>query len=208
MTEDDLPPGRKADALRSAIAELFEACLAAKPLKMGLARYLLRRAGTIRTNKILSLTLKHLEDLTPVLRDVVVYLSRSKQPKTSVQTVRALVAYALTGQYQFLPLVHDWILKVLVENYVEFTKKDLPKLSKVAADVIGLRGEAMVAKALGRIDWVRSYKETWRSVGPWDRRAIIAAGAVLPPDERSHWKKTVLASDDPLDRAVGTQHLS
>ena len=208
MTEDDLPPGRKADALRSAIAELFEACLAAKPLKMGLARYLLRRAGTIRTNQILSLTLKHLEVLTPVLRDVAVYLSRSKQPKTSVQTVRTLVAYALTGQYQFLPLVHDWILKLLVENYVEFTKKDLPKLSKVAADVIGLRGEAMVAKALGRIDWVRSYKETWRSVGPWDRRAIIAAGAVLPPDERSHWKKTVLASDDPLDRAVGAQYLS
>ena len=58
--------------------------------------------------------------------------------------------------YQFLPLVHDWILKALVENYVEFAKKDLPKLSKVAADVIGLRGEAMVAKAPGRVDWVRS----------------------------------------------------
>jgi hypothetical protein len=66
----------------------------------------------------------------------------------------------------------------------------------------------MVAEALGRVDWVRSYKETWRSVGPWDRRAIIAAGAVLPPDERSHWKKTILGSDDPLDRAVGVQCLS
>ncbi len=130
VTENDLPPGDKAEALRSAITELFEASLAAKPLKIGLARHLLRRAGAIRTNRILSLTLKHLEDLTPVLRDVVVYLSRSKQPKTSIQTVRALVAYLLEGQYQFLPLVHDWILKALVENYLEFSKKDLPKLAR------------------------------------------------------------------------------
>jgi hypothetical protein len=122
--------------------------------------------------------------------------------------VRALVSYALRGEYRFLPLVQDWILKTLAENYVEYAKRDLPKVSKVAAEVIGLRAEAMVARALGRVDWVRSYTETWRSVGPWDRRAIIAAGAVLPPDERSHWKKTILASDDPLDRAVGARCLS
>jgi hypothetical protein len=100
-----------------------------------------------------------------------------------------LIAYALSGQYQFLPLVHNWVLKALVEDYAEYAKKDLSKVLKVASD--------------GRGDWVRSHEETWRSVGPWDRRAIIAAGAVLPPDERSHWKKIVLASDDPLDRAVG-----
>jgi len=208
LTEDDLPPGDKAEALRSAIAELFEACLAARPLKMGLARHLLRRAGAIRTNRILSLTLANLEDLTPVLRDVVVYLSRSKRPKTSAQTVRALSAYALRGQYHFLPLVQDWVLKTLAEDYLEYAKKDIVKLSKAAADAVKLRGEAIAAKALRRVDWVRSYKETWRSVGPWDRRAIIAAGAVLPPDERGHWKKTVLASDDPLDRAVAVQCLS
>jgi hypothetical protein len=48
----------------------------------------------------------------------------------------------------------------------------------------------------------RKNRRPSRSVSPWDRRAIIAAGAGLSPDERSHWKKTVLASDDPLDRAV------
>ncbi len=202
VSEDDLPPGDKAEALRSAIAELFEACLAAKPLKMGLARHLLRRAGAIRTNRILSRTLEKLEDLTPVLRDVVVYLARSKRPKTAAQTVRALSEYALHGQYQFLPLVQDWVLKALAEDYTEHAKKDIAKLAKAAASVVGLRGEAIAAKALRRIDWVRSYKETWRSVGPWERRAIIAAGTILPPDERSHWKKTILGSDDPLDRAV------
>lgn len=59
VTEDDLTPGDEVEALRSAIAELFEGCLAAKPLKMGLARYLLRRAGAIRTNRILSRTLNN-----------------------------------------------------------------------------------------------------------------------------------------------------
>jgi hypothetical protein len=174
---------------------------------MGLARHLLRRAGAIRTNRILSLVLQHLEDLTPVLRDVVVYLSRSKQKKTSAQTVRALVAYALKGEFRFLPLVQDWVLRILINDYVSDAKKQFPKLSKVATEVLGLRGEAQIALALGRIDWVRSYKETWRSVGPWEGRAIIAAGAVLPADERAHWRKTVVASGDPLDRAMGVHCL-
>jgi hypothetical protein len=141
LTEDDLAPDDKVEALRSAISELFEACLAARPLKMGLARHLLRRAGAIRTNRILSSTLAKLEDLTPVLRDVVLYLARSKRAKTSPQIVRALAEYALRGQYQFLPLVQDWVLKTLAEDYVEYAKKDIAKLSKAAADVIGLRGE-------------------------------------------------------------------
>jgi hypothetical protein len=207
VTEEDLPPGDKAEALRATIAELFQNCLEARPLKMGLARHLLRRAGAIRTNRILSLVLQHLEDLTPVLRDVIVYLTRSKQKKTSAQTVRALVAYALKGEFRFLPLVQDWVLRILINDYVSDAKKEFPKLSKVATEVLGLRCEAQIAFALRRIDWVRSYKETWRSVGPWDRRAIIAAGAVLPADERAHWRKTIVASGDPLDRAMGVHCL-
>lgn len=207
MVEDDLAPDQKAEALRSAIGELFEACLAARPLKMGLARHLLRRAGAIRTNRILSSTLTKLDELTPVLRDVVVYLARSKRPKTSARTVRALTEYALRGEYMFLPLVQDWVMTALADHYLDYAKRDIAKLSKAAGDVIGLRAEAIAARALHRVDWVRSYKETWRSVGAWDRRAIIAAGAVLPPDERAHWKKTILASDDPLDRAVAVQCL-
>lgn len=131
------------------------------------------------------------------------YLARSKRPKTAAQVVRALSDYAFRGQYHFLPLVQDWILKTLAEDYTDYAKRDISKLAKAAAGVVGLRGEAIAAKALRRIHWVRSYKETWRSVSPWDRRAIIAAGAVLSPDERSHWKKTILASDDPLDRGCG-----
>jgi hypothetical protein len=117
FTEDELPRGEKLDLLRENIAELFEICLAAKPLKMGLARHLLRRAGTIRTNRILSQVLNRLEDLTPVLRDVAIYLSRSKQTNTSTQTVNAIVNYALHGEFRFLPLVQEWVLAILLVEY-------------------------------------------------------------------------------------------
>jgi hypothetical protein len=115
--------------------------------------------------------------------------------------------YALNGNFRFLPFVQDWVLKTILDDYLEYAKKDLRKLSHIATQVMGLYAEAQVAKALGRVDWVRSHKETWRSAGPWDRRAIIAAGAVLPEDERTRWRKTILASEDPLDRAMAAYYL-
>jgi hypothetical protein len=207
LQEADLPQGDKLEAIRGALQELFEVCLAAKPLKMGLARHLLRSAGAIRTNRILSLVLDNIESLTPVLRDVLVYVVRSKQKQTSAQVVRALTDYALHGELRFLPLVQDWIVRIITEHYPTEAKRQLPQLARTAFSVIGLRGEAQVVRAQGRIEWVRAHKETWRNLGPWDRRAIIAAGSVLPVDERSHWKRTILASDDPLDQAVAAHFL-
>ena len=84
---------------------------------------------------------------------------------------------------------------------------ELAKLAPAAKTAMGLRGEALIARARGDIPWVRQYKERWRNCGPWDRRAIIWAGSVLKDDERHAWRKTVLATEDPLDRAVAIKAL-
>jgi hypothetical protein len=75
-------------------------------------------------------------------------------------------------------------------------------LVEKAHNQLGVRAEALVARAREDLPWVRRQKELWRNAGPWDRRAIIWAGSVLKPDERQAWKNSVLETTDALDRAV------
>jgi hypothetical protein len=54
-----------------------------------------------------------------------------------------------------------------------------------------------------RLDWVRSVKESWPNYGPWDRRAIIYAGSILPSSEKKPWLGFIEENThDPLERVV------
>jgi hypothetical protein len=76
-------------------------------------------------------------------------------------------------------------------------------LSYEFRDDIGLRHHALIARRSKNLDWIREQKETWMNYSPWDRRAVIFAGSVLPPKERRIWLEMVAeATDDLLDKAV------
>ena len=151
---------------------------------MGLARHLLRRAGAIRTNRIHSRVLNHLGDLTLVSseRCCSLFVSSENEEDRSPNS-GCLHFLCLAWRVQVPTLVQEWVLKIVTNDYPSEGKKHLRRMGK-GTKVLGLRGEARVAQALKQMDWVRSYKEIWKSVGPWERRAIIAAGAILPSDER------------------------
>jgi hypothetical protein len=190
------------------LSELFDDCVQKKPLKIGLARYVFRRASRLRTNVIQKTLLKNLPRMLPVLRDAVLYLAKSRQKKSSKTVAKRLLEFGLDSSYNFLPFCQEWVLDVLTGPFLAYTSKDdLARLSDRAHNQLGLRGEAAVARATGDLPWVRRQKEVWRNAGPWDRRAIIRAGSILKPDERSAWKKDVMDTKDPLDRAVALHAL-
>ena len=187
---------------------LFEECLAHRPLRLGLARYLFRRAATLRTNQIQSRTLESFELLTPILRDVFIYLGRAKNKKSIDQVAHAILAFGLLSDSAFMPLVQEWIVEAASTFLADvLTREELLVLVKPAKEAMGLRGEAILARTRNDVAWIRARKESWRSAGPWERRAIIAAGSMLPGDERSAWKKSVTTTTDLLDRAVAVWSL-
>lgn len=71
---DELPEDEKAAAVRESLAELFEAFVAERPLHLGLARHLLRRALALKTAVIQDRVFESMESLAPVLRDVIRYV--------------------------------------------------------------------------------------------------------------------------------------
>lgn len=59
--------------------------------------------------------------------------------------------------------------------------------------------------ALGRSKqehWFRRRKRNVFDFGPWQRRALIAAGSCLPIDERKHWNQSLDPRLDKLEKAV------
>jgi len=199
VTADDL---NASEIKLNVLVELFTECVKARPLKLGLSRYLFRRAD-LRTSRIQKLTLDSLGVLVPVLRDAFFYLRKSRQEKSAARVAERLLRFGLESDYSFLPYLQEWVVDALANNFADVCKPgDLLRLAHSAKASMGLRGEALLAKARGDISWLRQYKERWRNCGPWDRRAVIWAGSVLKDDERHAWRKVVLETEDTLDRAV------
>jgi hypothetical protein len=62
-------------AQKESFIALFEECVKRRPLHLGLARHLLRKALKSRTNVLNSLAFDNLEALTPAFRDTIRYLA-------------------------------------------------------------------------------------------------------------------------------------
>jgi hypothetical protein len=205
VSEDDLSSAKHHSIDLEVLVELFDECVKEKPLRLGLARYLLRRARIAHTRIILPQTLESLPVLVPVLGDAMKYVAAVKNSESAPQILKALHGL-LEGDLGFLPFVRLWVLQILTTVMAaEVSDSYLTQLATVVRPDLGERPMADVARATHQLDWVRHRKEIWKNAGPWDRRAIIRATSILSRDELGHWKRLVEGQGvDDLDRAVAT----
>lgn len=188
---------------RQNVRDLFVECVTTRPLNLGLARHLLRRATQLRTNVLLSTAMSHLDVLAPVLRDLVRYLRIAiPRKKKGAPYGATLLAYVAASEFADIPYVHLWFLE-LFRLRPDIVQSDLAlRAAESAAPLIGLRMTALLAREFRQGDWVRNQKEIWRNHRDWDRRAILASAAILPKDERQHWLGMIQGTSSGLDRAV------
>src|SRR6266496_148843 len=178
-------------ALRSTIGELMDQVLEPDFLPIGLARYVLRRAGALRTRTILRKTITNVEKLLPVLRDLVVYWGRAFDKKRPGQIGEVLRYLVEKSAHRSIPYVQYWVLSAF-ENEPAFCNPSVAIEAAERSDQqISDRMAALIARRHQIVDWVRSKKETWANTSAWGQRAIIWSSAILPKDERLHWLKPI-----------------
>jgi hypothetical protein len=200
---DELPESDLNDVTRDNLAELFKEAVTKKPLHLGLARYLLRRAKQLKSSVLRNVVLENLETLTPAMREVIEYLVVAAKPATLKETGDQLMAFASNAAAGPFPFVRMWILDFFIRRPKSVSYMDAFRIAEESRDTLGVRPMALLAKAHNQVQWVRSQKEKWANHAPWDRRAVIWAASVLPDDERRHWCGLVKEiASDPLDRAV------
>jgi hypothetical protein len=201
--EDDLLSEDKDKATRDNLVELFEECVAKKPLHLGLARYLLRRATRLRTIVLVPLVFDNLTKLRSVFRDVIKYLAVCVPKKTAPKRGEELVAYLKNSDYGQIPFLRLWGMELFQHRPDMLNPEAALDLAQEFAGDLGSRPAALMARIAKRMDWVRAQKEIWSNYSPWERRAVIFAGFALPGTERRVWLDLVAeTTEDMLERAI------
>lgn len=206
---DSLGEDAPHEALRHALTELFQEALDRDPVRTGMARHILRRARSMRTRTLYPLVMSHLEYLVPVFRDVCLYILATF-PRNQIHARRVgdkLREFALESDYS-CSFVRMWVLHVLQERPAASSYVDAVLLAQSAEQDLGIRPLALLARAFGRTSWVREQKEKVMTLPPWDRRAVIYAGQILPTDERRHWLRIVKGKGDLLDNVIANRLLA
>ena len=194
--------------IRDNLVELFEACLNSIPIHLGTAKYLLRRATTLRTGMLRESVLGNMNKLAPVMREVSQYIIATTSKKFAQDVGTRFQTGCKSIDYEFLPFVQIWLLNVLQNKMVDSLEDELSKLCDEYKDTLGKRPYAMLARSKGYHDWVREQKETWSNNSPWDRRAIIWSSKALSNDEMNYWLKRVQNAGDILDKAIAESVLN
>jgi hypothetical protein len=86
-------------------------------------------------------------------------------------------------------------------------RDEISDFANNSTELLGVRSQALLAKSLGYIDWVREQKETWQNNSPWSRRAVIWSASALSGDELSYWLMRVQNAGDELDKAIAASVL-
>jgi hypothetical protein len=204
LTPEDLPEGHEvvSRAARDSMTQLLDECVTKAPLNLGVARRLLQRATGMRTAALSQVVFENLEVLTPVFREVALYVIKCVPKKTGVKRGKQLLAFLGNSDVGELPFVRIWTLDILERRPDMARQNQALAIANRSHSVLGLRPTALLARSYGLVEWVRSHKETWSNHAPWDRRSIIWASSILPKGERQHWLKHVQESGDLLDQAV------
>jgi hypothetical protein len=201
--EDDLLDQDKDRVVKENLVELFEECVDTTPLHLGLARYLLRRATRLRTAALREIVFENLTRLRSVFRDLILYLVVSVPKKGAMRYGEQIANFLKSSDYGQIPFLRLWGMELFQRRPDMLPPEAVLGLAMEFRADLGTRASALSARASKKIDWVRGQKEVWANYSPWDKRAVIYSGSVLPRTERGIWLNMVAqTSDDILERAV------
>jgi hypothetical protein len=186
---------------REAIEELFKEVIDDEK-GLGIVRYVLRKARALRTRIILPEVLGHLDRLVPAFRETIAYIGTVFPRANPKPTGAALTTWMDRSEFGRLPIIQAWFLELITKYPQLIEERTAFRLAENAPKNISDRYTALIAKAYGAIDWVRSKKESWAGHAPWARTAIVWAGTILPRDEALHWLKPITANVDHLVSVV------
>ncbi len=206
-TEQKISPDIDA-VIRDNLVELFANCINQKPMHLGLAKYILRRATALRTGTLRTVVMDNINILMPLIREVTLYLKATTNQKFAKQICDQFIANCNESPQKFLPFTHYWLSEFLLSQKInQSMPEQINQILEQYIPTLGIRGYALHAKQNNYLDWVREKKETWQNNNPWDRRAIIWAGQALSHDEMNYWLQRVQNAGDLLDKAIANATL-
>jgi hypothetical protein len=182
---------------RTYLEMLTDEMTSGKP-EIPLLRRIFRNAGKYRIRSIIPVVFSRFEELTPIVREVALYLKKVMTEKVAVEYEKKLEAI-LASSTGRIPYVNMWLSHVLQDE--AFNKTSLPSKYN---QIIGLRDHALIARRRQDTTLVKSYKSGLDVLGPWEKRAILYSSTVLSKDEMVTWLRIAGARGDVIEKAIAS----
>jgi hypothetical protein len=168
-------------------------------------RWLLRRLTQVGAPGGVDFVVTHFSRLLPALADIVRYLDSAKGnyeghwDKIGVKLLQALDTDVVqVSEYLSTVLVSIFAQIAALNHIDQVTRRYDGSPTATKREII------LAAAAAGSVDWLRRFKDLYKTADPWLRRAMIYALRTLPVDERQFWLRSVKkqVAANPLDSAV------
>lgn len=172
----------------SILLTMFERGSSCDTYDLGLLRVALRRSRQFKNLSILEALLTSFDNLGPVLPDVFQYLDAVADETIANRYMPEFRGLLDSLLFRTCKFARFWIFWFLSSRSVFVCDATIgPRLWQDA----DLEHQARAAKAAQNSAWVRSMKSTFGTRGPWERRAILMASALLPSSERNPWLRSL-----------------
>lgn len=201
VDEEEVISERRVEIAARALTDVMDKCISEDALDLSLARYVLRRSGSLKSRALVPTVLAGLTKLVAAYRDVIRYVDNIWHASIAKYVRNALLKFLDESPYGRLPFIREWSLWLIVKRGL-VDEKTAERLAAESDELTKARYRPLIAAQYKQVDWVRGRKESWMNAGPWERRSVLWSGRILPKDERKAWLAPITRSQDMVDAAV------
>ena len=204
LSIDDLSLDDWPQEIDEVLKDSFDEALNSTPVKLGMLRHLLRKAKACGSPALISLVQDHFKKLIPILSDVCKYLHKvlPREDIDGSSLGETMIRAVKDSDYASCGYVGMWVLDLLTGHPELLPFDRAINFAAEYNDELGLRPQALLARAHSMSYWIRNRKEDLMNMKPRDRRALIWAASILPESEKKAWLRVEKQIPDELDAAV------
>ena len=183
---------------------LLEEQLEKERIDISLFRFILRRLGQLNQPSGIPQIFSVIDKCYHAIPEVVSYLKAlrdlsTRQSRTFGEQVINIIMSSIVGQ---LPYNRCWLLSLFADTDKWGQERTLIQLFNTYIDPFCQRKVILSLGSANQNYWFRRMKSTAMHLGPWPRRAFIAAASCMAPDEVRIWHSSLRRKLDVLENAI------
>ncbi len=202
---DDLSPEIQAKINGLNLENLLYEQLAKDEIDIPTTKFLINRLGRLKRTEPLDNILAAIDNLHPVLSEIVRYLSEIGEglSQEKRQEIGALILSKLQDSVvSNLEFNKMQIMSVFAGTNNWGNTERLARYYNFESDAFFRRTVLLALGKSGQDFWLRTKKVSLDQMSVWDKRAFLYAASCFPKDERDHWYNAIQKSRDELERYV------
>jgi len=179
--------------------------LAKDEIDISTTKFLINRLGQMKRIEPLDKILESIENLHPVLAEIIRYLAEIGEGLTPDK--RQEIGSFLLGKLQDSVVSNPEFNKMQIMSLFAETNnwgntERLARFYNFESDAFFRRTVILALGKSGQDFWLRTKKVSLDQMAVWDKRAFLYAASCFPKDERYHWYNAIQKSRDELERYI------